>query len=239
MAATVDYVGESSSERAFWTYWAASTTSGIGSAVTAVALPLTAVLLLHASTFEMGLLTAASYVAWLVVGLPAGAMVRRMPLRATQVSLDLARAVAIAAIPLAWWAGVLTLWQLVGVALVISFANVFFSVANSTFLPRVVPASKLHARNSFLSGTDAVTQLGGPSLGGVLVQALGAAATMYIDAVSYVVSAAFLRSLPESTAPAASDRSPLWQQVREGWHFVTRHPAMNACMWDAAAPRRT
>lgn len=238
MTATVENVDEVGSERAFWTYWSASTASGLGSAVTGVALPLTAVLLLHASTFEMGLLAAASYVAWLVVGLPAGAMVRRMPLRATQVVLDLVRAAAIAAIPLAWWAGVLALWQLVAVALVISFANVFFGVANSTFLPRVVPKAKLHQRNSLMSGTDAVTQLGGPSLGGVLVQTIGAAAAMYVDAASYVVSAVFLSTLPESAeprAPSPDDRTPLRRQIREGWDFVTRHPVMNACMWDATA----
>lgn len=237
MAATVDEADVVGSERAFWTYWGASTTSGLGSAVTGVALPLTAVLLLHASTFQMGVLAAASYVAWLVVGLPAGAIVRRMPLRTTQVGLDVARAVAIATIPLAWWAGLLTLWQLVAVALVISFANVFFSVANSTFLPRVVPKAKLHERNSLMSGTDAVTQLGGPSLGGVLVQTLGAAAAMYVDAASYLVSALFLRTLPaiaETRTPAVSPEPvPLRRQIREGWDFVTQHPVMNACMWDA------
>lgn len=235
MTAVVESLGEATSERAFWTYWSASTASGLGSAVTGVALPLTAVLLLHASAFDMGLLAAASYVAWLVVGLPAGAIVQHLPLRATQVGLDLARAAAIATIPLAWWAGMLSLWQLVIVALVISFANVFFSVANFTFLPRVVPREKLHARNSLMSGTDAATQLGGPSLGGVLVQTLGAATAMYVDAISYLVSAAFLRSLPESSAPAQADRSPMRQQIREGWNFVVRHPVMNACMWDATA----
>ena len=236
MTAAADHVGETGSERAFWTYWSASTASGLGSAVTGVALPLTAVLLLHATTLEMGLLAAASYVAWLVVGLPAGAIVRGMPLRATQVGLDLVRAVAIATIPLAWWAGTLTLWQLVAVALAISFADVFFGVANSTFLPRVVPKAKLHERNSLISGTEAVTQLGGPSLGGVLVQALGAAAAMYVDAASYVISALLLSTLPaRSEGPAElGERTSLRRQIREGWDFVTRNPVMNACMWNAA-----
>jgi len=235
MTTTVEDADVTHSERAFWTYWGASTASGLGSAVTGVALPLTAVLLLHASTFEMGLLAAASYVAWLIVGLPAGALVRGLPLRATQVALDLVRAVAIATIPLAWWAGVLALWQLLVVALVISFANVFFSVANSTFLPRVVPKAKLHERNSLMSGTDAVTQLGGPSLGGVLVQTVGAAAAMYVDAASYLVSALFLRTLPAvtQTREPTAQPAPLRRQIREGWDFVTGHAVMNACMWDA------
>src|SRR5215469_12990872 len=112
--------------RQFWTYWTASTTSSVGSAVTAVALPLTAVLVLHAGPAEMGLLTAGAYVAWLVVGLPAGAIIRRLPLRGLQVTLDLTRALAVASVPAAWGLGWLTFGQLLAVALVISFANVFF-----------------------------------------------------------------------------------------------------------------
>ena len=161
--------------RAFWTYWAASATSSAGSAVTTVALPLTAVLILQcAGRGQMGVLAAAGYIAWLVIGLPAGAVVARLRLRAVQVGLDVTRAVALATIPLAWWLHALHFWHLVVVALVISFADVLFDVADSTFLPRVVPREQLQERNSLMSGTYAVSQLGGPSLGGVLVQTIGA-----------------------------------------------------------------
>ncbi|MEZ0580608.1 MFS transporter [Nocardioides sp. MH1] len=221
--------------RQFWTYWAASTTSGLGSAVTAVALPLTAVLVLHASTFEMGLLAAAAYVAWLVIGLPAGAIVRQLPLRGTQITTDLLRAAAIATVPLAWWLDVLTIGQLLGVALVISFADVLFFVANATFLPQVVAREDLQARNSLMSGTHAATQLGGPSLGGVLVQLLGAAPALFVDAASYLGSAALLGRLPAREQPREDRPQPMRDQIREGWRFVVRHPVMNPCMWDATA----
>src|SRR5689334_20215974 len=155
--------------RRFWTFWAAGATSATGSAVSAVALPLTALLALHASAFEMGLLAAASYAAWLVLGLPAGVIAERLPLRGLQVTCDLVRATAMASVPLAWWLGVLSMTQLLLVALLSGFATVLFDVANSTFMPRVVPREQLQARNSLMSGTHAVTQLGGPSLGGVAV----------------------------------------------------------------------
>jgi hypothetical protein len=222
--------------RPFWTYWAASTTSNLGSAVTKVALPLTAVLVLKATAIEVGLLAAAAYAAWLIVGLPAGAIVRGLPQRGVQVALDLARAAAVASIPIAWWIGILTFGQLIVVALVVSFADVFFDVANFTFLPRVVPKAQLHARNSLMSGTHAATQLGGPSLGGVLVQFLGAAPALLADAASYLASAALLRTLPKvgpENDPAES--VPVRAQVREGWHFVIRHPVIGPCMWEATA----
>jgi MFS family permease len=219
----------------FWIYWTASTTSLVGTSIKNVALPLTAVLVLGATELATGLLTAAGYVAWLVIGLPAGPIVRRLPLRRVQVSMDTVRALAVLSIPAAWWLGWLTLTQLIVVALVISFADVLFFVANSTFLPRIVPPDQLLARNSLIGGTQAACQLGGPSLGGLLVQYLGAAPTLIFDAVSYLVSALLLRSLPEPEQQANQPRESMRRQIREGWDFVVRHPVMRPCLWSATA----
>ena len=217
----------------FWRWWIAGTTSHLGSAVGAVALPLTALTVLDASVFEMGLITAAGYLAYLLISLPAGVIVQRMPLRGMQVALDLIRALAIASVPLAWWFDTLTVAQLVAVALVVSFANVLFDVANQTFLPEIVPAAQLQARNSLNSGTHAATQLGGPSLGGLAVQLLGAVPTLFVDAVSYLISAVLLRTLPRRRVQRPAERPPMVTMIREGWHFVVRHPIIGPAMWDA------
>ncbi|GIF76878.1 MFS transporter [Asanoa siamensis] len=220
---------------AFWRWWIAGTSSHLGSAVGGIALPLTALSVLDASAFEMGLITAAGYLAYLLISLPAGVIVQRVPLRGMQVALDLVRALAIASVPLAWWLDALTVAQLVGVALVVSFANVLFDVANQTFLPEIVPAEQLQARNSLNSGTHAATQLGGPSLGGLAVQVLGAVPTLFVDAVSYVVSAVLLRTLPARRVLHAAERPPMVTLIREGWHYVLRHPIIGPAMWDATA----
>ncbi|MEU9046865.1 MULTISPECIES: MFS transporter [unclassified Kitasatospora] len=220
----------------FWRYWSASTVSWFGDEVTRVALPLIAVVALHATALQVGLITAAGYVAWLLVGLPAGVLVHRLPLRGTQVAMDLIRGVAVASVPLAAAFGVLGLPQLVVVALVIGLASVVFDVGNSTFLPSIVAKEQLTARNSLLSGTAAASELAGPSLGGVLVQLLGGAASMVLDAVSYLVSAVLLRSLPRAEQPAG--RTPgvgLREQIREGWRYVTRHPVIRPCVADVTA----
>lgn len=227
--------GPRSAAGMFWTYWSAGAISGVGSAVTAIALPLTAVSVLDASAFEVSMVAAAAYVAWIVVGLPAGVICQRIPMRGTQVTMDLVRAAAIGSVPVAWWLGNLTVVQLVVVALVISFADVLFDVSNSTFLPSIVAKDDLAARNSLMSGTFATTQLGGPSLGGGLVQLFGAVGTLLVDAVSYLVSAVLLRTLPAR----AVDRPETWPSmtamIRDGWRFVTRHPVMGPCMWSATA----
>ncbi|WP_037605904.1 MFS transporter [Streptacidiphilus rugosus] len=221
---------------AFWRYWGASTVSGVGDAVTAVALPLLAVLALHASAFEVSLVTAAAYAAWLLIGLPAGVLVHRLPLRGTQVAMDLLRAAAVASVPAAAALGVLTLPQLVAVALVVGLASVVFDVGNSTFLPSIVSKEELTARNSLTSGTRAATQLGGPSLGGVLVQLFGAAASIVVDAVSYLASAALMGTLPQVAHPAQEGpRRAVGEMIREGWRYVTRHPIIGPCVADATA----
>ncbi|SEL86354.1 MFS transporter [Streptacidiphilus jiangxiensis] len=221
---------------AFWRYWSASTVSGVGDAVTAVALPLLAVLALHASAFEVSLITAASYVAWLLIGLPAGVLVHRLPLRGTQVAMDLVRAAAVASVPVAAALGELSLTQLIVVALVVGLASVVFDVGNSTFLPGIVSKEELTTRNSLTSGARAATQLGGPSLGGVLVQLLGAATSMVVDSVSYVLSAALMGSLPQVAHPAQEGpRRGMGEMIREGWRYVTRHPVIGPCAAYATA----
>jgi MFS family permease len=219
----------------FWRWWTAGTISAVGSAVTAIALPLTALVALDASAFEMGLIAAAGYVAWLVIGLPAGVIVQRFPLRGMQVATDLARAMAVLSIPLTWWAGRLTVTQLVVVALVISFSTVLFDVANATFLPSIVEREQLESRNSLTSATHAVTQVSGPPLGGIAVQLLGAVPTLLIDAASYLVSALLLRSLPARARQTPDQWPPVRAMIREGWHFVSRHPVMAPATWAATA----
>jgi len=221
--------------RTFWTWWAAGTTSAAGSAVGAVALPLTALTVLDATPLQLGVVAAASYVAWIVIGLPAGVVVQRLPLRGLQVGADLARAVAVASVPLAWWWGHLTITHLVVTALVLSFASVLFDVASSTFLPSIVSRDQLEARNSLTSATHATTQLGGPSAGGLLVQALGAVPTLLVDTASYVVSAALLRSLPARSVEAPGQWPPVRAMIRQGWAFVAHHPVMGPAMWAATA----
>jgi len=220
---------------AFWRYWSAGTISGVGDAVTAVALPLVAVTVVHASAFQVSLVAAASYIAWLFISLPAGVLVQHLPLRETQVAMDLVRAAAIVSIPVAGWSGGLTVAQLVVVALIINMAGVIFFVGNSTYLPAILPKEELTSRNSLMSATHSTTTLAGPSLGGVLVQFLGAVSALVVDAVSYVVSAVLLLGLPRPAQARPAPGPSIREQITEGWRFVVRHPVMRPCVIDATA----
>jgi MFS family permease len=213
----------------FGRFWIASTTSGVGSSVTAVAVPLLALSVLKSSSFEVSALSAAGQAGWLLLGLPAGVIVQHLALRRFQVALDVVRAIAMVSIPLAWITGVLSYGQLVVVALVVGFATVLSSAANMTFVPSVIPRADLMSRNSFLSGTDAVIQTAGPGLAGLLVQLVGSVAAILVDAVSYAVSALVMRTLPERRV-AGTGTGSLFGQIRDGFAFVGRHRVMLPCV---------
>ena len=175
--------------------WIGETVSQFGSTVSQLALPLVAILILHASTFEVGLLVSCQLAAFLVVGLPAGAWVDRMRFRTVLIVNDLLRAVALASIPVAHWLGVLSIGQLYAVALVTGSCTVFFDVAYQSYLPQLVDRPALVEANAKLQASESVAQIGGPSVGGVLIQALTAPYAILLDALSFLWSAAWVHAI--------------------------------------------
>nr|WSX53936.1 MFS transporter [Streptomyces sp. NBC_00974] len=206
---------------------AGAATGQLGAQVTLVALPLVAVLELDAPAFQVGLLTAAETAAFLLVGLPAGALTDRMRKRPLMIRADLVRAVAMASIPVAALAHVLTMAQLYAVALVTGVATVFFDVAHQSYLPHILPRDQLVAGNGALETVRSTAQVTGPGVGGGLVQLVGAHLAVIADALGYVLSALFLLRIkqPEELPEPAPVRS-LRKEIGEGVRFVFGHPLL-------------
>ncbi|MFD5886125.1 MFS transporter [Streptomyces sp. NPDC060334] len=206
---------------------AGAATGQLGAQVTLVALPLVAVLELDAPAFQVGLLTAAETAAFLLVGLPAGALVDRMRKRSLMIRADLVRAVAMASIPAAALAHALTMAQLYVVALVIGVATVFFDVAHQSYLPQILPRDQLVAGNGALETVRSTAQVTGPGVGGGLVQLVGAHLAVVADAIGYLLSALFLLRVkqPEETPEPAAGAS-LRKEIAEGVRFVFGHPLL-------------
>lgn len=207
---------------------AGAATGQLGAQVTLVALPLVAVLELDAPAFQVGLLTAAETAAFLLVGLPAGALTDRMRKRPLMIRADLLRAVAMASIPAAALIGALTMAQLYVVALVTGVATVFFDVAHQSYLPQILPRDQLVAGNGALETVRSTAHVTGPGIGGGLVQLVGAQFAVIVDAVGYLLSALFLqrvRRTEEAPEPAAAGGS-LRKEIGEGIRFVFGHPLL-------------
>jgi MFS family permease len=201
--------------------WIGETVSQFGTMVSQLALPLVAILVVHASTFEVGLLTAFETAAFLVVGLPAGAWVDRMRFRWVLITNDLIRAAVLGSIPLAQLMGILTIGQLYVVALVTGISTVFFDVAYQSYLPQLVDSKLLVEGNAKLQGSESVSQIAGPSIGGLLIQALTAPYAVLIDALSFLWSAGWVAAI--RARPPRPERKPdrqLRREIGEGLRFV-------------------
>ncbi|MFH8384060.1 MFS transporter [Kitasatospora sp. NPDC018058] len=210
--------------REFRLLWAGETVSRLGSSITSIALPLVAVLTLGAGPIAAGLLTGAVWLPWLLFGLPAGVWVGRVSRRAVMIACNLGSAALFASVPVAGWLGVLTLAQLLAVALLSGVASVFFDAAYHVYLTELVPAEDLIEGNAKLEGGASAAEVAGRGLAGLTVQLLGATAGLLADAVSFLIATVTLlriRTTPRPvTAEPAGDSLP--RQVREGLAFLLR-----------------
>jgi MFS family permease len=222
--------------RDFMRLWAGETVSVFGSMVTYLALPLVAVLTLHASAFEMGVLAAAGMLPWLLFALLVGVWIDRRPRRRwILIASDLGQAVLLASVPLAAALDALTLAQLLVVAFLTGVLALFFRVAYVSYLPVLVAPEQLVEGNSKLMASFAAAQIGGPSIAGLLVQAITAPFAIVVDALSFLVSAAMLTTIetrePERTLEHGET---VWEDLTEGLHLVVRDPLQRAIAGSAA-----
>lgn len=203
------------------------TISQFGSQLTGLALPVLAIRVLHAGAFQMGLLGTFEFLAFLVIGLPAGAWVDRWRKQRVLVTNDLIRAVALGSLPLAWAFDVLTMVQLLIVALVVGVCTLFFDVAYQSYLPDIVEPDQIGEGNAKLQATQSVASIGGPALAGGAIKLIGAPFTIALDAVSFLGSALFVRRIRhQDTPPPRADRRPLRVEIREGLSFVVGDPLL-------------
>ncbi|HEV2251072.1 MAG TPA: MFS transporter, partial [Candidatus Limnocylindria bacterium] len=148
----------------FLKLWIGETISDFGDQITLLAIPLTAVIVLRASAFEMGLLAAAAAAPTALFSLPVGVWVDRLPRRRVLIAADLGRALALATVPIAFLAGALGLAQLYVVAFVTGTLSVFFIVAYQAYLPGLVGRERLVDANGKLNASGSLAQLAGPSV---------------------------------------------------------------------------
>ncbi|MGW1652428.1 MFS transporter [Streptomyces atratus] len=213
----------------FGRLFAATALGQLGDRIIFLALPLVAIVALNADEFQVGLLAAMTTAGSLLVGLPAGAWVDRMRKRSVMISTDLARAVALLTIPVAWWSELLTIWWLYAVALVHGVLTVFFDVAYVSYLPHLVGRSNLVEGNSKLSAIRSVTSISGPGMAGPLVGWLGAPVTLLVSSVGMAMSGLLATGIRKrEQKPESSEHPQLFREIKEGLKFVLKHPVLRA-----------
>ncbi len=208
--------------------WVAESISMAGSQISQLAIPLLAIVLLNASAFEVGLLTAVGFLPFLLFGLPAGVWIDRLRRRPIMIAADVGRAALIGSIPAAWLLGSVSLAQLYTVTFLAGILTVLFDVGYQSYLPSLVHRDQLMEGNGKLEMSRASAQVAGPGLAGGLVQVAGAPLAIAIDAVSFLVSGLFLAAIrrPEPLPSGDRLRSSMLSDIREGLRFVLGHPLL-------------
>jgi MFS family permease len=216
-------------QNGFRNLFLADAVSQAGTQVSLLALPLVAVVVLHASNFAVGVLEACATLAFLLVGLPAGAWVDRMRRRRVLITSDLVRAALLASVPVAWAFDRLSLVQLGVVALLAGVCTVFFDVAYQSCLPDLVGREHLVEGNAKLEAARATSQIVGPTGAGFLIQAVTAPFAVAVDALSFAASAFFVGRIAarEERPPRSPDRH-LGREIGEGLRFVLGNRLLRA-----------
>jgi MFS family permease len=210
--------------------WAGQTVSVFGSLVSRTALPFTAIIYLHASPFQVALVTSSDLAAGIVVGLVAGVWADRVRRRPVMIAADLGRAIALGSIPAVALAGELRVEQLYAVAFFAGVLTTFFDVAYQSYLPTLVRQEELIEGNSRLTASFSVAEFGAFSASGWLVQLLTAPGAIVIDAISFLFSATSIRAIraAEPAPPPPGGRVRLHVEALEGMRYLGGHPALRA-----------
>jgi MFS family permease len=210
-------------------FWGAQSVSRVGSQVSGLALPLAAIFVLHATTFQVAALNVVDMLPWVLFSLPAGVWVDRLRRRPLMIAADWGRAVALGSIPVVYAYGGLTLAQLYIVGFAAGTLTVCFDVSYQSYLPALVERDELGDANSKLEVSSSGAQVAGPGIAGILVGAITAPYAIAVDAASFAASALFLsaiRRVEELPETLAATRRRMRTEIAEGLRFVVGHSIM-------------
>jgi MFS family permease len=208
----------------FMRLWTAQAVSSFGARIAREGLPMAAVLSLRAGPVAVGLFAAITLGAQAAVGLFAGALVDRLPGRRLLIGADVARALVLAALPLAALAGHLSLIEIYVAGALMGVFNVLFDIADHAILPTLVEPAELADGNAKLAATDAVAEVGGPALAGLLFQLVSPPLAVAVNAATYVVSAVLLgRIRPTPAAKPEGEPEPFRLALTDGLRIVFAH----------------
>ncbi len=221
----------------FLKLWAGQSISMAGSEITDLALPLLAIYTLHAGAGAIGLINLSRWLPFLLVALWAGAWSDRRRKRPVLIGVDLGRGLAMGAVVVLALTHSLNVPVLMLAVLIVGILTVLFDVSYYSFVPSLVDRADLVPANARLQASASVAQVGGPGLGGLLVQLVGAPATMLADAISFLASAVSLSWIsaeePEPAPPVKGQESTI-AQIRAGVAVVLKDRMLRALVGTSA-----
>jgi MFS family permease len=215
--------------------WLGQTISVFGDQITQLGLPLVAVLTLGADATQMGTLTAVGLLPHLLFSLLAGVWLDRVrERRRLMIAADLGRAALIASIPVAYVLDVLAMPQLYVVGFLSGTLSVIFDLSWNTLFVAVTQRDRYIEAQALLNGSRSLASVAGPTVGGLMVQVLGAPLAMLGDAISYLGSVVFLRRIRAPEPPIEHEEGSTRERLLAGLSFVVRDPIMRPSLLSVA-----
>lgn len=190
----------------FMRLWLAQLISLCGSAVTALAIPLIAVLYLDVSATEMGILTAAPFAPFLIFGLFAGVWIDRYPKRAILIAADIGRGLLLLSVPLLLYLKLMRIEYLVAVQFLAGTLTLLSDIANQSYLPSLVERERLLEGNGKLEMARSTAFVAGPSLAGGLISVASASVAVIFNIFSFFASAILIIRIRKREQIAAERR---------------------------------
>jgi MFS family permease len=214
--------------RDFVKFWVGQTISNLGSSFTQWAVPLLVFQLTH-SAVNLGVAVAATFLPYLLFGLPLGAWMDRVDRKRAMIALDSLNVLVIMSIPLVAQFGHLTVWLIYAVTFIQSTVFIAFSAGEFAAIPSLVKTEDLVTANGRIQATYSAAQVAGPLLAGAMLSFLPLAWVMAFDAGSFAVSAislALIRGGFNVESDEPKEATTILHDVREGLRYVLGHPVL-------------
>jgi MFS family permease len=208
--------------------WTAASASAFGDGIRAAALPLLAAAATSDPT-SIGVVTAAGFLAWPLLGLVGGAMSDRFDRRALMWTVNAIRALVVLGIAcFVLFSGPAPIWLLAALAFALGSAETVYDNAATGLLPQLVSKELLPKANSRLFTSQlSGTQLLGPPLGGLLFS-VSAVVPLFANAFSFALSAALIAMLPRSGHISPMGKMDLRKDVAEGLRWLWNSPVLRS-----------
>ncbi|WP_328792285.1 MULTISPECIES: MFS transporter [unclassified Streptomyces] len=216
--------------RRFGWLWTAYAVSAYGSGLGFGALPLIAVLALHAGPAEVSALSAVGPAVGALIAVPLAPWVEFRHKRPVMIAMDLTRFAVMATVPVAYFLGRLGFVQLLVVSAVVAAAKIAFGAAGGAYLKALVPPDDLLVANARFESTNWSSLAVGPPLGGAAIGLFGPVTTVVADALSYLFSALCLTSIRgREGAPHPTGKGTVRAGgLLDGWRHIMGHPGLRA-----------
>ncbi|WNB93370.1 MFS transporter [Bacillus sp. NEB1478] len=220
----------------FGKLWVGETISLFGSQISNVAFPLTAVGILNATSKELGILNALAFSPFLLFTLFAGLYADRSIKKTTLITANFGRAFLLLLIPIAYYFNYLSIELMYIITFLAGIFTVFFDATFQSYIPSLVPNEHLVKANAKLIASSSTATVAGQGIGGYLVQLFGSVLTIFIDAVSYMISAFCLIFIKkeENRPDTADSKLQIKANLSEGFQVIFKNPYIRPIVFEAA-----